>query len=122
MTNPYEPPKATLIPPPRVTVAKSDQLVATRMLLMRENGGLRLGLFLRWSAKSYLFMIIYVGLLMAIFFHLELWPLFTLILGLVAGMLAQQAGMVFAHWKTWPFSLRVTDWEKVERIARGDEV
>ncbi len=120
--NPYEPPRATLIPPSPSTVTKFDQLVAARMLLIRENGGLRVGLFLRWAAKTYLFMAIYFGALLALFFHLELWPLFTLFLGLLSGVLVQRAGMLRAHWKTWPFTLRAMDWEKVERIARGEEV
>lgn len=120
--NPYEPPSAALIPEPRPTVSKLDRLVATRMLLMREQGGLRLGLFFRWSARQYVFIVIYFGLLLALFAHLEIWPMFTFMVGMLIGILSTQAGTVRAHWRVWPFTQRVTDWEKVERIARGEEV
>lgn len=119
--NPYEPPSSTLVPPPRPTATKLDRLIATRMLL-RENGGLRLGLFSRWSAKQFIVISVYFWLSLALFVHLEMWRMFTLMLGMLIGILAMQAGRVRAHWKAWPFTQRVTDWEKVERIARGEGI
>jgi hypothetical protein len=47
----------------------------------------------------------------------ERWAPFWLVLGMVAGSLLRDIGWVISIRRTWPFSERVTDWDKVQRFA-----
>jgi hypothetical protein len=97
--------------------APLERKLAVRMLKIRDRGGYGLGLFLRWNAKRYLFSIVYFGVALAYLAYAELWGLFSFALGLVAGMFLRDFGWVRAAAKSWPFTVRVTDWEEVQRIA-----
>jgi len=50
-----------------------------------------------------------------------LWPLFYGFVGCACGVLLRDIGWVRAIRKNWPFSDKVTDWEKVRRMAEGTE-
>jgi hypothetical protein len=43
-----------------------------------------------------------------------------LMLGLFLGVLLRDLGWARATAATWPFSERVTEWDKVRRIAEGE--
>ena len=94
----------------------SDQTLARRMLETRDRG-YSFALFFRRSAKRYLLLFSYFGLALIAFGVLQLWLPFYLMLGMLAGCLFRDIGWVRAVGKTWPFSLKVTDWDKVQRLA-----
>jgi len=94
----------------------SDQILAKRMLEMHDRG-YSFALFFRRSAKNYLLVLSCFGSGLIAFGLLQLWIPFNLILGLSAGCLLRDIGWFRAISKTWPFSLKVTDWDKVRRLA-----
>ena len=91
------------------------------MLETRERG-YSFGLFLRRSAKRYLLQVAYFVFALVLFALLQLWLVFYLMLGMFAGCLFRDIGWFRAVGKTWPFSLKVTDWEKVQRLADEKDV
>ena len=55
-------------------------------------------------------------MLLAILAFLGMWPLFIFLLGLVLAPSCDM-GWVRSSRRIWPFTVRVTNWELVERIA-----
>ncbi|MBS1719805.1 MAG: hypothetical protein JST35_05095 [Armatimonadetes bacterium] len=53
---------------------------------------------------------------------LKLWMFFFLYLTFFAGVALCYIVSMNAHFKTWPFSKRIIDWEKVERAAAGEAI
>lgn len=95
----------------------SDQALAKSMLETRDRG-FTFGLFARRNAWRYLLLFCgYYGLLLIGLGSLEDWVAFWLMLGVLAGYLLRDIAWFQSIGKTWPFSLRVTDWEKIQRIA-----
>ncbi|MBM3978212.1 MAG: hypothetical protein FJ299_14650 [Planctomycetes bacterium] len=99
----------------------SDQFLASRMLETRARG-YSFGLYFRWSAKLYLLLVAYFAFALVALAFLELWLFFFFMLGLFAGCLLRDVGWFRAVRKTWPFSLKVTDWERVQRLADEKDV
>jgi hypothetical protein len=96
----------------------SDKILARRMLETRDQG-YSLGRYFRKNAKRYVFMVVYFGLSLALLAYLQIWIAFAVIAGLVSGCILRDIGWVRAVGKTWPFSMRITDWAEVERLAAG---
>ena len=94
----------------------SDQALARRMLETRDCG-YSFSHFVRRNAKRYLLFISYFGFALIAFGVLQLWMPFYLMLGMFAGCLLRDIGWLRVVGKTWPFSLKVTDWDKVQRLA-----
>lgn len=99
----------------------SDQMLARRMLQTRDRG-YSFALFFRRSAKRYVLLVSCLGLALVPLALLQLWMLFYLILGMVAGSFLRDVGWVRAIRKTWPFGLKVTDWDKVQELADEKDV
>src|SRR2546429_9839057 len=99
----------------------SDQILARRMLETRDRG-YSIGLFFRRSAKRYLLLISYFGVVLIAFGVFHQWMLFYLMFGMLAGCFFRDIGWVRTVGKTWPFSLHVTDWEKVRKLADEKDV
>ena len=120
--NPYEAPRAELSssPAPARPITVREQAWARRMLEARRRGGYTVGLFYRWSALRYLFVFVYFGAILAFLAMVEGWALFMLTLGLLLGVLLRDLGSARATAVIWPFSERVTEWDKVRRIAEGE--
>jgi hypothetical protein len=95
----------------------SDQALAQRLLSMRSDGGYRLGAFVKLNGWRYIFLIALHCLVLAILALVGMWPLFIFILGLVIGVFLRDLGWVRSTRRVWPFTVRVTDWEIVERMA-----
>lgn len=99
-----------------------DQEYAQKILEHRKRGGYSIRLALRGLASRYI--ISTLVFILAAIFLLNLSPctkpFYWVIIGLYAGMILRDIGWFWAIKKTWPFSEKITDWEKVERLARGE--
>ena len=99
----------------------SDQLLAKRMLETRERG-FSFAHLLRRNAKRYLLLFAVILLAVAVFANLKLWALCYVFFGLLLGALLRDIGWFRVIGSTWPFSEKVTDWEKVQGLADGKDV
>jgi hypothetical protein len=95
----------------------SDQVLATRMLKVREQGGYGICIFLRMNAKKYILFILYFGAALVFFAITGMWFGFALMLGLSLGTFLRDLGWVRASGRTWPFTMKVVDWDFVEELA-----
>ena len=95
----------------------SDQALAQRLLSMRGKGPYRIGTFLKLNAWRYLFQIALHSLLLAILALMGMWPLFMFLLGMVFGVFLRDVGWVRSTRRVWPFTVKVTNWDVVERLA-----
>ena len=94
----------------------SDQVLAKRMLETRERG-ISFGLVLRRSMRGYLFLFLVFGVVLGWLAWIEYWPPFVLMLGMLVGCLLRDVGWIRRIKQTWPFTLKVTDWEIVRELA-----
>jgi hypothetical protein len=117
--NPYEAPRSAL--PKVVGNAKLDQVLAKRNLEARAQGGLSIGFFLRLSMRRYLILGVYFVLVEALCIQFQLWAILVLLIGIYLGGLIRDLGQFKASVRAWPFSERVMDWDKVQRIADAEE-
>jgi len=99
----------------------SDKILAQRMLEMRDRG-YSLASFFHQNAKRYLLLVFYFGFALIAIAIFQLWMLFVLMLGLLAGCFLRDIGWVRSVGKTLPFSLKVTDWDKVQNLADEKDV
>jgi hypothetical protein len=119
--NPYEAPRSdvsTTLPP----VAARDRKIAARMLEARDRGGFSIGLYYRWSALRHLFLLVYFGVVLLLLGAVQLWVPFALMLGIYLGMLLQAHAVARVSTRTWPLTVRITDWETVRKIADGEPI
>ncbi len=89
------------------------------MLQARERGGYRFLPFVRMNAKGYVVLVVYIGALLAFFAFTAMWPVFGVIAGVVAGVFLRDVSWLIGIQRNWPFSAKVTDWDKVQKIAAG---
>ncbi|MCD6048725.1 MAG: hypothetical protein K0Q55_128, partial [Verrucomicrobia bacterium] len=73
--------------------------------------------YFRRSAKRYLLLFSSFVLVFIVFGLLQRWDLVYLMLGMLAGCLFRDIGWVLAVRRTWPFTVKVTDWDKVQQLA-----
>lgn len=99
----------------------NDQLSAKRMLETRERG-FSFSHLIRRNAKRYLLRFAVMILVLAVFANLKLWVVFYVFLGVLIGALLRDIGWFRVIGRSWPFSEKVTDWEKVQRLADGKDV
>lgn len=95
-----------------------EYLLARRLLETRERG-YGFALFYRRSWKAYLVILGYFGIVLPWMAMEDWWKLFCGLTVVLCGMLLRDIGWVRAIRKNWPFSDKVTDWEKVRRMAEG---
>jgi hypothetical protein len=95
----------------------SDQALAQRLLSMRDKGSYRFGAFLKLNAWRYLFQIALHSLLLAILALMGMWLLFIFLLGMISGVFLRDVGWVRSTRRVWPFTVKVTNWDVVERLA-----
>lgn len=94
----------------------SDRILARRMIEARDCGH-SFALFFRRYRKHYLLLVSYFGILLVASALVQFWMIFCAALGMLAGALLRDIGWMRSFRKTFPFSMKVTDWEKVTRIA-----
>ena len=87
------------------------------MLRTRESGGYKVTLFFRNNAKRYVFFIVYFGLLLAFTAFFHLWTFFAVLVGIVFGSLLRDVGWVRSMKRSWPFTLEIVDWNRVQKLA-----
>jgi len=101
---------------------KTEQQLAKHMLTHRADG-YSLLYVLRKSAWRYVLSVILVLILLTALAGTHdsiLKFAFLLGAGMLLGAMVRDVGWLRRIKTNWPFSEKVTDWEKVERIARGD--
>ena len=94
----------------------SDQFLARQMLETRQRG-YSLTRFVQLNSQRYVILFSYFGLLLVACAFLNLWMFFCAVLGLVAGCVLRDIAWAKTIGRTWPFSVKVTDWDKVQRLA-----
>ena len=99
----------------------SDKILAQRMLETRDRG-YSLSHFFHRNVNRYLRLFSYFGFALIVLAIFQLWMLFVLMLGMLAGCFLRDIGWVRSGGKTWPFSLKVTDWDKVQKLADKKDV
>lgn len=95
----------------------NDHILATRMLRARANGGYKFAPFVRMNAKGYICLAVYFGAILLWLALIEAWPVFTLAAGILFGVLLRDVSWVIGVNRTWPFVMKVTNWETVERLS-----
>ena len=114
--NPYQSPVAHDKTPVEANNRFSDRAIARRMLDIHRHG-YSLGLFLRWNGREHLLLVVYFALLLGGLAYLDLWMPFYMMLGILVGRVGRDMAWVRASSKSWPFSDKVIDWEKVQQLA-----
>jgi hypothetical protein len=95
----------------------SDQVLAKRLIKIRDQGGIRLSTFLRMNFKKYVFILGYFSVALAVLAVIGWWPGFALVLGMVLGTLLRDLAWVSSTQWTWPFTVKATDWDLVAELA-----
>jgi len=95
----------------------SDQVLAMRLLKIREQGGYRFRGFWHMNTKKYIYFVVYVGAVLGFLAFAGMWFGFALVLGLGLGAFLRDFGWVRASGRTWPFTMKVIDWGFVEELA-----
>jgi hypothetical protein len=100
---------------------QNEQILAQRMLVTRDCG-LTFVLFLRRNAWRYLLLTSVYGATFALALYYRQGPMASFAFGLLAGILLRDFAWMRAARTVWPFTRRVTDWDKVQWLAEGREV
>ena len=95
----------------------SDQALAQRLLSIRDKGSYRFSAFLKLNVWRYLFQIALHSVLLAILALAGMWAVFIFLLGLILGAFLRDVGWVRSTRRVWPFTVKVTNWDVVERLA-----
>src|SRR5678816_3957132 len=98
----------------------TDQILAARMLESREQGGYRLGLFLRINAKGYAFIVLYFAAVLGFLAFVRAWSVFAAVASFVIGVFLRDVVWLIGARRSWAFSRKVIDWDKVKRAADGE--
>lgn len=94
----------------------SDQALARLMLETLETG-YSFGLFYRRNGRRYA-LLVFAGLFtITLLVSLRMWPVGVLVGGMIVGALIRDLGWVRSTRRTWPFTQRVIDWDKVRVLA-----
>ena len=98
----------------------TDKTLSERMLEAREQGGYKILPYVRMNARAYAWLgVIYGGLLIFLAVA-DSWGVFALIVGVILGTLLRDVSWLVGVQQTWPFVMKVTDWDKVKRAADGE--
>ena len=95
----------------------SDKTLATRMLRAREDGGYRFLPFVRMNARGYCFLLIFFGVFSGWLAFIGAWPVFGVVIGSLFGVLLRDVSWVIGVNRTWPFVMKVTDWDAVRKLS-----
>src|SRR6185436_17028687 len=99
----------------------SDKGMATSLLEARREGGYTKSYFFRKTWKHYTIFFGGITLVLTFLAYRGIWIPFSFILGFASGILIRDRSWLHATRTQfrlqWPFVVKVTDWEKVERLA-----
>jgi hypothetical protein len=93
-----------------------DSEFARSLLELRESG-CSFRLQFRRLARANLLLMVSFTIAIAIYTWLQLWVGVYIMLGMLLGSVLRDVAWVFAIKKSWPFRLKVTDWDKVQSLA-----
>ena len=99
----------------------SEKKFASRLLLFRDSQ-LTLGKLYRVQAKFQVLLILMFGAGVAYFAWFNFQPGVYLMVGALVGVLLRDFGIMRAQTKLWPMQHRVLDWQKVKRMAQGEDL
>ena len=88
-----------------------------RMLLRHREAGYSIGLAIKQGARRYLLLMLLCALFSYVAILLRAIPLMWLVVGMVLGTLLRDVAWYRTIKKTWSFSEKITDWERVKQIA-----
>jgi hypothetical protein len=94
-----------------------DKMIARRMLRAREHG-YTFGHFLRTNSKRYLLMLCFDIIFIGYWAYFQIWIGFYIAIGLVVGSHTRDISWFISHRRTWPFTVKTTDWQKVESLSK----
>ena len=97
-----------------------DKTLAKRLLQTRDSGGYSFSSHLQANVKRYAFLAIYFAVILVGLAFAGLWPVFCVVFGIAAGAFLRDIDWVTGIKRTWPFSVKVTDWEKVQRLSEDE--
>jgi hypothetical protein len=100
----------------------NDQLLAKRMLQIREQDGYRFGALLRMNSRNQLLRAVYLVAALSLLASLEWWLLFTFMVGMFLGAFVRDFDWLRSSRKTWPFTKKVMDWDLVQELAAESPV
>ncbi len=95
----------------------SDQVRAQRLLALRDHGPYRFSTFVKLNASRYLVRISLNAVGLTIVAFTGMWVWFALFLGIVAGGFLRDVAWVRSTRRTWPFTMKVTNWALVQELA-----
>jgi len=98
----------------------NDLQKARNLLKLRKEGVSLAGVLISMRGRMLLRVAIFAGLLLLYYFGGKQSGT-LMVIGLIIGATLQDIGWVLSGRKSWPFTEKVTDWAKVEHIARGEE-
>lgn len=98
-----------------------EQKLARKLLPLQQRGP-TYGRFFRNNVRLYTFQLVVFAAVLGALAWFDQPAGFLLVLGIVIGALLRDAGWVRSIRRTWPFTVAVTDWEKVRRIADGESL
>jgi hypothetical protein len=87
------------------------------MLRAREEGGYKFLPFLRMNLKGYSAIALYFGAILVVTASIKAWPVFIITLGMFFGVLLRDVSWLVGVNRTWPFVIKVTDWDAVKKLA-----
>ncbi len=99
----------------------SDKTLATRMLQAHHDGGYRFISFVRMNARGYSFLAVYFGAILAGSALMQAWPVVIVVAGILFGVLLRDVSWVVGVNRTWPFVVKVTNWDAVRKLSDEDE-
>jgi hypothetical protein len=95
----------------------NDKILAERLLQARASGGYKFLPFLRMNVKGYTIIVLYFGAVLAGLAYAGIWSGFTAAAGVIVGVFLRDVSWLTGIQRSWPFSVKVTDWDKVQKIA-----
>jgi hypothetical protein len=112
--NPYQPPR-------HATVDTVEQKFAKRLLLYRDKPVTIASLYRSEGTLIRLAIgVIYFAMATALFAWMNFYGATYLMIGILVGALSSGFGIARKSVKFWPINRQVIDWDKVEKMARGD--
>ncbi len=81
-----------------------------------------LSAFYRMQAKPLTFLFLWFGVAVMYFAWVNIRPGIYLMLGLLAGVLLRDFGIARLQKKLWPVQYKLLDWQKVQRMADGEQL
>ncbi|MCE9636358.1 MAG: hypothetical protein K8T90_11700 [Planctomycetes bacterium] len=98
-----------------------DRTLALRMLEARGKE-LTFGWFLQRAWKQYTILGSMGTAALAVLGAMQAWTAFAVVAGMLVGAVARDNGWLRQYRRMRPFSEKVTDWPKVQRLADGETV